>query len=71
MVQVLKIQTQNEVISLSKKLNIPLVSSAGHGDVISFDYEFMQVKWVQEVIKLLHPCKKCRFYYSHWDKAWL
>ncbi len=31
--------SQNEVISLSKNLNIPLVSSAGHGDVISFDYD--------------------------------
>ena len=28
---------QNEVIYLSQKLNIPLVSSAGHGDVIPFD----------------------------------
>ena len=31
--------SQNEIISLSKKLNIPIVSSAGHGDVIPFDYE--------------------------------
>ena len=31
-------QTQDEVILLSKKLNIPVVSSAGHGDVISFEY---------------------------------
>ena len=29
--------SQEEVISLSKNLNIPLVSSAGHGDVIPFD----------------------------------
>ena len=29
--------SQEEVISLSKSLNIPLVSSAGHGDVIPFD----------------------------------
>ncbi|PPR49672.1 MAG: Sulfoacetaldehyde acetyltransferase [Alphaproteobacteria bacterium MarineAlpha5_Bin5] len=31
--------SQNEIISLSKKLNIPIVSSAGHGDVIPSDYE--------------------------------
>ena len=31
--------TQNEVIMLSKSLNIPIVSSAGQGDVISFDYD--------------------------------
>ena len=31
-------KTQDEVILLSKKLNIPVVSSAGHGDVISFEY---------------------------------
>ena len=29
--------SQEEVISLSKSLNIPLVSSAGHGDVIPFN----------------------------------
>ncbi len=29
--------SHEEVISLSKNLNIPLVSSAGHGDVIPFD----------------------------------
>jgi len=29
--------SHEEVISLSKSLNIPLVSSAGHGDVIPFD----------------------------------
>ena len=29
--------SQEEVISISKSLNIPLVSSAGHGDVIPFD----------------------------------
>ena len=29
--------SQEEVISLSKSLNMPLVSSAGHGDVIPFD----------------------------------
>ncbi len=29
--------SQEEVTSLSKSLNIPLVSSAGHGDVIPFD----------------------------------
>jgi len=32
-------ETQNEVILLSKKLNIPIVSSAGHGDVIPFNCE--------------------------------
>ena len=32
-------KTQDQVILLSKNLNIPIVSSAGHGDVISFDYE--------------------------------
>ena len=32
-------KTQNEVILLSKKLNIPIVSSAGHGDVIPFNCE--------------------------------
>ena len=31
--------TQNEVIIFSKSLNIPIVSSAGHGDVIPFDYD--------------------------------
>ncbi len=29
--------SQNEIIKLSKRLNIPIVSSAGHGDVIPFD----------------------------------
>ena len=32
-------KTQDEAILLSKKLNIPIVSSAGHGDVITFDYD--------------------------------
>ena len=32
-------KTHNEAILLSKKLNIPIVSSAGHGDVISSEYE--------------------------------
>ena len=32
-------KTQNEVIFLSKKLNIPIVASAGHGDVIPFNCE--------------------------------
>ena len=32
-------KTQDESILLSKKLNIPIVSSAGHGDVITFDYD--------------------------------
>ena len=32
-------KTQDEIILLSKKLNIPIVSSAGHGDVISFEYK--------------------------------
>ena len=32
-------KTQDDVILLSKKLNIPVVSSAGHGDVIPFDCE--------------------------------
>jgi len=32
-------KTQDQLILLSKNLNIPIVSSAGHGDVISFDYE--------------------------------
>jgi thiamine pyrophosphate-dependent acetolactate synthase large subunit-like protein len=30
-------KTQDQLILLSKNLNIPIVSSAGHGDVISFD----------------------------------
>ena len=33
-------KTQDQILLLSKNLNIPVVSSAGHGDVISFDYEF-------------------------------
>ena len=32
-------KTSDKVILLSKKLNIPIVASAGHGDVISFEYE--------------------------------
>ena len=32
-------KTQNEIIVLSKNLNIPVVSSAGHGDVISYEHE--------------------------------
>ena len=32
-------KTQDQIILLSKNLNIPIVSSAGHGDVISFDCE--------------------------------
>ncbi len=32
-------KTQDQVILLSKKFNIPIVSSAGHGDVISFEYD--------------------------------
>ena len=32
-------KTQDQLLLLSKNLNIPIVSSAGHGDVISFDYE--------------------------------
>ena len=32
-------KTQDEIIMLSKNLNIPVVSSAGHGDVISYEYE--------------------------------
>ena len=32
-------KTHNEAILLSKKLNVPIVSSAGHGDVISSEYE--------------------------------
>jgi len=32
-------KTQDQVILLSKKFNIPVVSSAGHGDVISFEYD--------------------------------
>jgi len=32
-------KSQENIILLSKKLNIPIVSSAGHGDVVSFDYE--------------------------------
>ena len=31
--------TQNKVMTLSKNLNIPIVSSAGHGDVIPFNYD--------------------------------
>ena len=32
-------KTQDQILLLSKNLNIPVVSSAGHGDVISFDYK--------------------------------
>jgi len=32
-------KTQEEIVILSKNLNIPVVSSAGHGDVISYEYE--------------------------------
>ncbi|MDC0057932.1 thiamine pyrophosphate-binding protein [Pelagibacteraceae bacterium] len=32
-------KTQEEIIMLSKNLNIPIVSSAGHGDVISFEHK--------------------------------
>tara|TARA_Y100001970_G_C14244095_1_gene866848 strand:- start:2038 stop:3732 length:1695 start_codon:yes stop_codon:yes gene_type:complete len=32
-------KTQDDMILLSKILNIPIVSSAGHGDVITFDYD--------------------------------
>ena len=32
-------KTQKEIIHLSNNLNIPIVSSAGHGDVISYEYE--------------------------------
>ena len=32
-------KTSDKVILLSKKLNIPIVASAGHGDVISFEYD--------------------------------
>ncbi|MDC6448347.1 thiamine pyrophosphate-binding protein [Alphaproteobacteria bacterium] len=32
-------KTHNEAVLLSKKLNIPIVSSAGHGDVITFEYD--------------------------------
>jgi thiamine pyrophosphate-dependent acetolactate synthase large subunit-like protein len=32
-------KAHNEAILLSKKLNIPIVSSAGHGDVINFGYD--------------------------------
>ena len=32
-------KTQDEIIVLSKNLNIPVVSSAGHGDVISYEHE--------------------------------
>ena len=31
--------TQKEIIYLSNNLNIPIVSSAGHGDVISYEHE--------------------------------
>ncbi len=31
-------KTSDKVILLSKKLNIPIVASAGHGDVITFEY---------------------------------
>ena len=30
-------KTQEEIVTLSKNLNIPVVSSAGHGDVISYE----------------------------------
>ena len=32
-------KTQDDIIVLSKSLNIPVVSSAGHGDVISYEHE--------------------------------
>ncbi|MDC1296610.1 thiamine pyrophosphate-binding protein [Alphaproteobacteria bacterium] len=32
-------KTHDKIILLSKKLNIPVVSSAGHGDVISYQHE--------------------------------
>ena len=32
-------KTQEEIVILSKNLNIPVVSSAGHGDVISYEQE--------------------------------
>ena len=32
-------KTQDDIIVLSKNLNIPVVSSAGHGDVISYEHE--------------------------------
>ena len=32
-------KTQDEIIVLSNNLNIPVVSSAGHGDVISYEHE--------------------------------
>ncbi|MDA0968262.1 MAG: thiamine pyrophosphate-binding protein [Proteobacteria bacterium] len=32
-------KTQDDIIMLSKNLNIPVVSSAGHGDVISYEHE--------------------------------
>ena len=32
-------KTQDEIIVLSTNLNIPVVSSAGHGDVISYEHE--------------------------------
>ena len=32
-------KTQKEIIHLSNNLNIPIVSSAGHGDVISYEHE--------------------------------
>ena len=32
-------KTQKEIIYLSNNLNIPIVSSAGHGDVISYEHE--------------------------------
>jgi len=32
-------KTQDDIIVLSKNLNIPVVSSAGHGDVISYEQE--------------------------------
>ena len=32
-------KTSDEIVLLSKKLNIPIVASAGHGDIISFEYE--------------------------------
>ena len=37
-------KTQDEIIVLSKNLNIPVVSSAGHGDVISYEHELYSGK---------------------------
>ena len=45
--------SHESVLKISTYLNIPIVASAGHGDVIPLMKNYMQDKWVQEEI-LLH-----------------